>query len=307
MSKVLAVLCSDIHLCHECPSARAAEPNWYEAMARTLADLRAVAERANVPVVCAGDVFHSWDAPPELINFAIRQLPVMFAIPGQHDLPFHELNNIHKSPFQTLVESGVLKYLTPGCGHLLSPNLRVYPFPWSVPLTNCLSKGPEIKLAVCHSYVWTSGTGYVGASPESLVFNIRTNKGYDVMLFGDNHVPFHTMRGRTMIVNPGCLIRRRKNERLYPPTVYLLHEDASVAPVRLSTVDDKWVEEVDEKIEVLVEGVDQFLEELRTLDADSLDFEAAVHRYCEQQSVGEQTKALILNSLEAVRGKEGRS
>lgn len=118
---VIAVLCSDIHLCHTCPPARSNEPNWYDAMARTLDELAGIASHYYVPILCAGDVFDRWNSPPELINFAIKHLPPMHCIPGQHDLPNHSLEDIRRSAYST----------SAGCSEM-------WRFPLSTPLESLL-------------------------------------------------------------------------------------------------------------------------------------------------------------------------
>ena len=103
MSSVIAVCCSDIHLSHRPPKLREAEPNWYAAQARVLSQVRAVVETHKCPLIVAGDVFdEGWRAhkcPPELVNFAIRHLPVCYAVPGQHDLPHHRYADVDKSAY----------------------------------------------------------------------------------------------------------------------------------------------------------------------------------------------------------------
>ena len=44
MGKVLAILCSDIHLSHNAPVARSAEPDWYIAMKRPLDEIADLAK-----------------------------------------------------------------------------------------------------------------------------------------------------------------------------------------------------------------------------------------------------------------------
>ena len=110
---VIAVLCSDIHLSLKCPVARSAEPNWLEATKRSLDELRSVAEEHNAHVVVAGDIFDRWNSPPEIINFAIENLPNCYAIPGQHDLPNHRYEEIERSAYYTLIKAGIIENLNP--------------------------------------------------------------------------------------------------------------------------------------------------------------------------------------------------
>ena len=55
--KILAVLCSDLHISHRPPVARSAEPNWYDTMSDYFSQLQQLAKKWGAPVICAGDVF----------------------------------------------------------------------------------------------------------------------------------------------------------------------------------------------------------------------------------------------------------
>lgn len=306
--RTLAVLCSDIHLCHTCPPARSAEPDWYAVMERILVQLSAIALYHDAPILCAGDVFDRWNSPPELINFAIERLPQMYAIPGQHDLPYHELGNIEKSAFWTMVLADriigdpvrlVLEWR--------ERKLAVDGYPWGTEIkvgrstTSCDGSSSANKLlhvALVHKYVWTMGKGYPGAPEEGKTINFSM-PGYDVAVFGDNHQSFYTRcDGGSVVVNPGCLIPRKSDERGIGSSVYLLKEDKSIERVRLDTSEDKWIETDDVKTaEAELSGMQDFLDEIRSLDSDSLDFEAAVRKYCTDNKVSKQTERLVLESM----------
>ena len=87
--KSIALLCSDIHLSLNSPICRGLDrERWFETMAHYLKKLKDIAKDHAVPIVCAGDVFDKWNSPPELINFALKHLPEMYAI-----LPNHNLQN----------------------------------------------------------------------------------------------------------------------------------------------------------------------------------------------------------------------
>jgi len=319
--RTLAVLCSDIHLCHTCPPARSAEPDWYEAMKRLLDQLEDVKSSYGAPILCSGDVFDRWNSPPELINFAIENLPVVYAIPGQHDLPYHELSSIRKSAYWTLVEAGKIcdvrssSFGQPSSSSssssfsslIVGKKLAVDGYPWGTEIkvgrstTSCDGSSSANKLlhvALVHKYVWTMGKGYPGAPEEGKTINFSM-PGYDVAVFGDNHQSFYTRcDGGSVVVNPGCLIPRKSDERGIGSSVYLLKEDKSIERVRLDTSEDKWIETDDVKTtEAELSGMQDFLDEIRSLDSDSLDFEAAVRKYCTDNKVSKQTERLVLESM----------
>ena len=104
--EVIAIVCSDIHLSHKPPLARSGEPDWYVAMARPLNELRGLHSDYGVPVVIAGDIFDRWNSPPELIRFALDNLPKgAWVIPGQHDLPYHDYGALNRSALGVLIKA----------------------------------------------------------------------------------------------------------------------------------------------------------------------------------------------------------
>jgi len=310
MKEVFAVACSDIHLCHTCPPARAAEPDWYEAMARPLVQLSQLVADYNVPVICAGDVFDRWNSPPELINFAMNMLPKgMYAIPGQHDLPYHEYEQIRKSAYWTLCESECIVNMIPEaagglrCGYAVDDDATgwMFPAPWGfqIPVMELEDKqAPPVNILVAHKFVWTSArNGYAGAPEDQRIDNLRGLDGYDIAIFGDNHLAFTVKSSGCQVVNTGCLIPRKQNERAYQPSVFLLMEDGTVERHKLDCSEDKWVDPEPGQDVERPAGMDEFIEELRGLGADSLDYREAVRQYCEQNKVEQAVLELILESM----------
>jgi DNA repair exonuclease SbcCD nuclease subunit len=125
--------CSDLHLSHKPPVARAVEPDWYAAMRRPIADLAKRSRKDRAFVVCAGDIFHHWNEPVELVNWAARELPDMYSIPGQHDLPYHRYEDIEKSSYFNLCIQGTLHDLIPGEPQIVSAGdkaIWLWAYPW---------------------------------------------------------------------------------------------------------------------------------------------------------------------------------
>ncbi len=133
-TRTIAIAVADLHLSLNPPLARAAEPNWLDAMSRPLKELRELAEKLNVPILCSGDVLDRWNSSAELINFAIEHLPWMHAIPGQHDLPLHSLVDIHKSAYWTLVKAGNIWHINGKQQDVAGFLGTVSAFPWGVPV-----------------------------------------------------------------------------------------------------------------------------------------------------------------------------
>lgn len=299
----IAILCSDIHI-GVCPSARSAELDWLVAMGRQLAQLCELKIKLDVPVICAGDIFDRWNASPELINFAIRSLPCMYAVPGQHDLPNHRLDDIYRSAYWTLVEAEVIYHLGPNSAVDVGDRLRVWAFPWGTEIIPCPSVDrSRIHLAVIHRYIWKDGHQYPGADEQKRLKNQRgCLVGYDAAVYGDNHSGFLAKGGpgQTHILNCGTFFRRHIDEISYRPHVGILYSDGHIELHYLNTDDDVFVETRD-SVKPLKEakGYAEFMQQIQDLGSDSLDYCRVLNRYMDDNN----TRLEVRSEIEAVLGE----
>ena len=303
MKSVVAVLVSDVHLSEKAPVARSAEPDWFAAMARPLVELRAVADEHSAPIICGGDIFDRWNPRPPLVNFALDHLPEMYAIPGQHDLANHNYQDIEQTAYWTLCKAGVLSNLNPKFpvhgGR--SGKIILHAFPWGHPITPRMNDeaGPRyLNVAVCHQYVWTKKSGgYPGADPDARIDQMGEQlAGYDAVLFGDNHKGFQTSVGGCSVMNPGTFMRRKQDERAYRPMIGLLLEDGTIEPHYLDTDDDKFTDRED-VIEIPELDAAEFIDSLRGLDADSLDFREVVRTRLNSEEASDAVRKLVMESV----------
>lgn len=316
-NKVVAVVCGDIHLSANAPVARSGEADWYAAMKRPLDQLAELSREHGCPILCAGDVFDHWKSPPELINFALRHLPTIYAVPGQHDLPNHSLDHIHRSAYQTLVEAGKIIPVPPE--GLRIENVAVYGFPWGVPVgpprpSNLDRRHGFAQIALVHAYVWIDGKGYKDA-PEDAQVAARWKKQarqaetwFDVMVCGDNHQPFEaelkaaTLTGGPCAVwNCGGFMRRRTDDASRKPRVGLVREDGTVEPHYLDISGEVLTEISSGKAEELptavVEGLADLTHRLQTLQATDLDFPEEMRRALDTVDAPPEVRELVTRAL----------
>ena len=308
-----AILASDIHLQQTAPLARSAEPDWYAAMARPLGQLRDLADKLDVPVVYAGDIFDKWNPSAELINFALRHLPRGYAVPGQHDLPNHSYKEIRRSGYWTLCEAGVLHNLEPGelvqiapgiTEHLggtvtNTPGVYAVGFPWDqpvAPLPDNMADG--LYLAVVHAYCYNSKhTSYPGAPPQARASVARSAlQGFDAAAYGDNHKGFIDHRKGLTICNCGGFMRRKTDEVGYRPGVGLLLGDGRVARHYLDTSEDQFIELTDAEAAVgKVLDMGDFVDGLDGLGADgNLDFVEALGRTLTNNKTDKAVREIVM-------------
>lgn len=294
---VVAVCCSDLHLSDKPPAWRRAEPDWFAAMRRPLRQIRALAKKHNVPVLCAGDVFDRWTVSPELISFAMKNLPVMYSIPGQHDLPNHRMDLIHKSAYHVLQLAGVL----------LDPSELdfVAAYPWEVP-PDKMNRKPVV---LAHRYVWIDGYSFGANSPEEGLASrkvfVRQYGRPDLLIFGDNHKGFVHRGSMATIFNCGSMMKRNSDQDEYCPMVGLVVVDSKgrygVRPHYLNTSDDVYSDDVvlgREQVADNAELLELMKEYASIQNSSSLDFEERLLAYCESNHIEPQVKEIIRSAIQ---------
>jgi hypothetical protein len=316
---VVAVTFGDLHLTHTPPACRA-DDDWYATQALYLKQVKGLAQRYAAPVLCTGDVFddghRARKVPPELINFALEHLPEMYAVPGQHDLPYHRYEDIKKSAYWTLVEAGKVANMEPGKPVLIldhsvsngrSP-MKVYAtgFPWGTPIRPTPKRSQVLQIAVLHAYVWEKGHTYPGAKASQHVSAYqKLLAGYHVAVFGDNHKGF-VVHGKAekvpipTVFNGGTLIRRKQDERKYRPFIGLIYDDGSVEQVRLKCEGDKFWDEEYEQFAAPPpsSSLEEFVQSVNDLVDSGLKFEEACKQYMDTHRLRAGVKKVILESLE---------
>lgn len=301
---VAAILCADIHLWNKPPLARSNEPDWWEAMRRQLVELRELATKYDAPVICAGDLFDRWNPGPELVNFALIELPHLYAVPGQHDLCNHNYADIRKTAFWTLVKAGKITLLEPGRPVVVSKRfpLQLWGYPFGCSLKSCPSPHDlMIDIAVVHSYLWTKDVGgYDGASQETRLKHVAKKlKGYDVACWGDNHSPFSTkLKTGCQVHNCGGLFRRKMDERSHKPSIGLLKGDGTIERHYLDVSKDVFLDEKDVPKSFDSGAMQPVLDAYASLGDAAINFREEIHRELQDKKPNEVTTRYILNSLE---------
>ncbi len=304
-NKVIAICCSDIHLSLTSPIWRSNEPDWLEAQYKAVVQVIKKAKKYECPILIAGDLFHKWNSPPELVNFAIKTFrkstQAIFVIAGQHDLPHHDYKLIEKSSLFTLELADVIRIIHPN-KYAGFYNSYVEGVPYGF-IYDGEDTCEDLEIVMAHQYVYDGSHKYKGAPVESKItkdchINGQDFGGLDVVIFGDNHDGFIIKRGVTTIINCGCLIRRRSDEKDYEPQVGIIYEDGSVKSEKLNTDREKFIEL---KGDATIDGIDlsTFFEQLGSLSELNLEFEELVKRYVESHKVSQIVIDIVRKSLES--------
>lgn len=300
MSKPIAIAFSDLHLSLTAPACRA-EKDWLNVQASYLQQLKHAAKKLSVPILFAGDLFDRWNPPPELITFALWHLPNdMICVPGQHDLPNHRLEDMHRSGYGVLVEAKKIRDIS-GTSTGNMGGFTVHGFGWGQPILPA-AKSNMVRIALVHRYCWSSHFGdYPGAPQEHRLGSKileKELKSYDFAVFGDNHAGFHAQCGDTIVVNCGGFILRKADEINRHPFLSVLFDNGTCEKWKLDTSEDRFHDVPEDKEELAVD-VKAFIETLSKLGEHGLDFREAVKNHLRGEDVSPAAKQIILEALEA--------
>jgi len=300
--KVLAILCADIHLSLRPPRARRKEADWFDAMACSLGELTALANRYEAPILCAGDIFDYWRAEPELINFALNHLPNMYAIPGQHDLPLHNIDLIKRSAFWTMVLAEKIEPIIHKTPILIENDIVVHGFPFGSPILPFEEQSKKYHIALAHDYFWTDVYHFPGAPKEHEASQYRSKiKGYFAVAFGDNHKGFLTKVNNIPVLNCGTLMRRKTDEAEYEPQIGLLCASGQILIHKLKTSHESLLTAKDEAEGVrkmlTAHDLDDFVTGLMELQGKTFDFLEAIEFAMKEKMVDNNVRQIILEAL----------
>ncbi len=292
-----AILCSDIHLQFKQPVAwtsdyrKGQEETW-----KFICDLQkelSVNDAIPLAVLMGGDIFDThggalskW-VPPELISWAINHLPEnIIAIPGQHDLPQHNMELYPRSALAALEAAGKVEVLLPGRDETeislgWGRNVLIKGFGWDVdPVPFESSKDYERTIAMIHVMTYLpKQLPYPGCKADNTRKLMGKLEGFDLILTGDNHTPFIVDDGDQVLVNPGCIMRRTAAHIDYEPCVYLWYaEDNTVEAVKLPKIGELTRDHVEAE-NVKNERLEAFVEHLASTEDLTIEFEPNLERF----------------------------
>lgn len=301
-SGIVGILVSDCHYCKNPPIFRSDEPDWFAAQLRPIKELDSLQKKYQCPIFIAGDITNTFRQGPELINFLLEHHPRAWTVPGQHDLPLHNYEDIKKSAYWTLVQAGLLFDLKPAEEKSFDMFTMVG-YPWGI------RPGPyegevgslAIKIAVIHAYIWKKEHSYPGAPESSRLKRWwKRLEGFDVAVFGDNHKGFIANNPEgCSIMNCGTLMKRNSDEIDYRPHIGLLTDKGSIKPYYLDTSKDVYLDVKVAREAERVLDMCEFVGELENLEGeDVLDYPEIMRTVLRKEHISKKVCKLVLRSME---------
>lgn len=301
MRKPLFVATSDEHIDDKTPVNR--KDDYLEASAKKLQFITEKANELGVPWLSGGDIFHRAIPKPSAISTALQNIQPtkgFYAIPGNHDLKFHNYDLIKETGIYTLEKAGK-KILKPYEVVELD-DMLIVGMPWEhydVP-AGIFDNYPKEKIRVGLIHIMTYPKGkvpYVGCSASNTEELANRLSMFDVVISGDNHQRFELDNGNTLWINCGSLMRMNVGQADYQPKLHIVYNDltweAIDIPVGngvLNLIDKEEEKERNEQLE-------QYVNKLVEQDEVKMSFEDNMKAYVDANRISKEVNEEINKAI----------
>jgi DNA repair exonuclease SbcCD nuclease subunit len=300
--KANAILAADLHIRSDTPLCRNFNRDDYlKAQWDKLDFIFKLCKENDCPLLIAGDVGNKSQWPNWLLEVIINIIKVhdieIIAIPGQHDLPEHRLENWQKSGCGVLHGARAIKMLLEP--KALSLPFRIFPFGYGNQIKHQKPINRTPTIAMTHQMVIEDKLLWPDQKAPKGHELLKKFPEYDLILSGDNHNPFVAKYEGRLLVNPGSMMRMTAAQIDHKPRVYKLYADtneveAVYLPIEkgiISRTHIKTKQERDERMEAFVSRMSDDIE-------IGLSFEQNLEEYFNKNRTKKSTQDKVWKAVE---------
>jgi len=281
------IIAGDLHAGNLSPECRS--DCYIDALLHKLKWIGELQEQYDVPIIFPGDIFDHWSGGgTEIINKVIAAWPkgIVYTVPGQHDLPQHNITLQGKTAYQNLILAGKIIDLSTTSIPLDGFTLHGAAWGHEPPVP-----GNGISVLVWHITTWQTPfkPGDVPGDAERL---LQKYQKYDLIVTGDNHQTFTVddVLGRKLL-NAGSVMRITAAQIDHKPCVYLWRNSGIVETLYIPITDVVSREHVD-KAKDKEERKNAFVTRLSGNTEISLSFDDNIKKCLETESLEVQQVVL---------------
>lgn len=280
-----AILTADWHLRENQPICRT--DDFWGAQWKKVDAIRNLQIKHTCPVIHAGDLFDHWKPSPYLLTQTLLHSPQRFwTIYGNHDLPQHNLDLVHKTGVYTLIS---------GFGEV---NLLQNGVHWGqVPNRNAAIIADR-NVLVWHVMTWTKRPPWPGCTDLPAEELLDIYHDYDLIVTGHSHKSFVVEKEGRILVNPGSLTRQEADQISHTPRVYLWYAKTNtVKAVRLPMEENVISREHIERKEQRDERIEAFVERLNDDWDTGVSFEENLDRFEKKNKIQKPVMEIIRRAI----------
>jgi DNA repair exonuclease SbcCD nuclease subunit len=289
-----AIILSDVELRTRVPVCRTDQDTYLETMWGKIEWIKRLKEKYGCPIFDGGDLTDK-DIKKNpnhlLLARAIASLPSpWYTVPGNHDLPGKSMLNYENSAMAVLERAGVVdaqSLFTAGgiiditqmgrkVEFLPAYKVRIHRFPWGGPLEKIKAAPNCWNVVLVHAMVYNRKLPFPGCEGYEAEELLDLWSNADLIVCGHHHQTFTRSKRKTILVNPGSMMRNDADQADHRPCVFLWYPEGDFPKVRQVFIPIKKGvvsrEHLDDKQE-LDSRLSAFVEKLGTQDMTGVDFE----------------------------------
>lgn len=293
-----AIISADWHIRATMPRCRK-DKDWIETQRNALGQIVKISKEKSAPVIVVGDIFHSnIDTSFECIQMVQQtadKLGELYILAGNHDLPYHNSENIEKSAIGVLLNSHNIFPIKQYFEKLYYENNDdTYNYS-AVNFDEEDNKSAEIIFK--HTLTLPEKNPIIDCeTPESLKKKFPNAKW---IFTGDYHKSFTATSKDCTVVNPGCLLRQASDFKNYQCGVFYVDTEKDIVEF-IPIIDE---EELVDDSNILIqnerqERIDDFVSKLRHSKISTLDFVENVKKVVKENKLSEELKDIIYELME---------
>ena len=299
------IITADWHLRSQRPRCRL-DDDWMETQKKALKCIVDYAGENNADVIVIGDIFHSTNETTNEVIGLVQGMAInlkkeglsLYILAGNHDLPQHNIDNIHRSAFQILIRSINIYHL-----RQLKFDDGVYHYGRVSAVDFGESDNLDAEIVFKHVLCFPENEKIPPSDkivkPSELFAQFSSAK---YIFTGDYHRQFVYSKGKTKkLINPGCLLRQAADMIDYQPSVTLVNFENGELNYEICPIpdDEKLVtDEYLEKEELRNSRIEAFIERIKENEQVSFDFIENVHNMMKSNNINDDIKNTILELIE---------
>ncbi|MFA5397079.1 MAG: metallophosphoesterase [Methanogenium sp.] len=297
MKKPLFITTADMHLRITNPVYRI--DNYKESMINKLIQIKRLQQELDVPVLDTGDVFNGWKSTPATECMAFDYLSSPFiTIPGNHEIPFHNMNYLDESSLMVLSKAKRIRLLG-DINPTIINKYNIFAVPYGAEMEEIsddyINEGLNVLLTH-HMVTKEKDTRFDHITARDM---LEKHQWIDVILTGHNHQTFVEEYDGRLLINNGSLMRSSIDQLDHKPCVHIVYDDLSweriyldVAPVdkvfNLAHVEMK--KKSEEKIE-------NFVSKLKNEYEVGVSFADNIKNYLASNKIRDGVKEVITRAI----------
>jgi DNA repair exonuclease SbcCD nuclease subunit len=229
----LAILTADWHIRADVPKCRV--DDYFGTMEKKLNFIINKSNKLRAPILIAGDIGDKPQWPNWLLEWFIgicSQLENdLIVIPGQHDLPSHNIDLWRKSGIGVLHSDRTIRLLETPLGTIVH----------ALHIPN-----RDLDIAMIHDLIIKDKIEWPDQQATKALSLLKKFPEYNLILSGDNHKTFTTKHQGRILVNPGSLMRMAADQIDHKPSVFIWYSDNSIEqlylPIKKEVIDRTYLD-----------------------------------------------------------------